>query len=117
MSRREPPGESSHADDDYLLLFQRLLQRFSEHARALTALDARITEQAQAITRLDTLVTAQAEELWELREQSRIQAEHMAQIVAGLVQVLQAVETLRAAVALQHEPEPARPWWRRWWRA
>jgi hypothetical protein len=47
MSRREPPGESSRSDDDYLLLFQRLLQRFSEHARTLAALDARIAELAQ----------------------------------------------------------------------
>jgi hypothetical protein len=40
-----------------------------------------------------------------------MQAEHMARL-------LEAVETLRAAVALQHKPiEAPSPWWRFWRRA
>jgi hypothetical protein len=102
MSGREPPAVPSRADADYLLLLDRLVQRFSAHARALG--------------RLDTLIRAQATELAELREQSRLQVEALARLEVRLARTLEAIDALRTAMALQHRAAPLRPWWARWWR-
>jgi hypothetical protein len=63
MPSPEPPSDAARGDDDYLLLFQRLLQRFSEHARALAALDARIAELTQVQERQATELAALRAEL------------------------------------------------------
>jgi hypothetical protein len=114
MARGEPPDDTSRGNDDYLLLFQRLLHRFSEHARALADLEGQLSTDTQALERLDTLLTAQATELSELREASRLHTESLVRLETQLDQVLQAVDILQATVALQQE-QAARPWWRRWW--
>jgi hypothetical protein len=129
MTGHELPGDAARGDDDYRLLFQRLLQRFSEHARALERLDVLVTAQAaelselreaslvplrlsalaEAVSRVEAQQATVVVELAKLRDGSRLLSERVAQLEDDMDRAAQQPASRPGGSAL-------RPWWLRWWR-